>query len=319
MRGPDADDLRVYTDAPPQVHHHSELHSALHQATVRLTEAGVPSARVDAETLACHVLGVDRGRLLAAAYNDTHLPERFWDLIEQRADRVPLQHLIGRVWFRRIALAVGPGVFIPRPETEDVAGAAIKAASDVARTGGQPLVVDLGTGCGAIALAVADEVANASVVAIEIDPSAYTWAERNVARLDAGARVHLDLGDAATARPDLIGRADVVVSNPPYIPPGMQPIDPEVAEHDPEVALFGGGLDGLDLPRMVLARAAELLRPGGTVVMEHADSQQESILALLGNRGWSSIMGWEDLTGRPRYVTAVNRGTGDGAGHWFVD
>lgn len=280
------------------------LREALTTATQLLSNSGINSGRVDAETLAGHVLGIDRGQLLAAAYAERPLPEKFWSLIEQRAERVPLQHLTGRVWFRRLPLAVGPGVFIPRPETEDVAGAAIAAAAAVARSGVQPLVVDLCTGSGAVALAVADEVASVSVVAIEVDPLAHGWAEHNVDRLEAGACVQLELGDAVSARADLVGRVDVVVTNPPYIPADMVPVDPEVADHDPHIALYGGE-DGLDIARLIMARAAQLLRPGGSLVIEHADTQQGHVLRELDSDVWRQAEGHMDLTGRPRYVVAV--------------
>lgn len=287
------------------------LRDALRLAEERFVAARVLSPRVDAELLAAHVLKLDRGQLLAAAFADRTVPQAFWDLVEQREQRVPVQHLTGRVWFRRLPLAVGPGVFVPRMETEDVAGAAIAAAGVVESAGERPVVVDLCTGSGAIALAVADEVATAEVTAVELDPVAASWAAHNIERLDSGRRVALEVGDAHEGAAELLGRAHVVVSNPPYIPPGMVPVDPEVAEHDPELALFGGGEDGLDVPRAVIARAWDLLRPGGVFVMEHADTQQEALVAYLGSRGWSDAVGHEDLAGRPRYVTAV-RGASEG-------
>ena len=225
--------------------------------------------------------------------------DRYAGLVAERASRIPLQHLTGRAGFRGLELSVGPGVFVPRPETEFVAGLAIEAASAFEA----PVVVDLCTGSGAIALSVADEVLTATVYAVELGREAHAWAERNVA--DTGLAVNLRLGDATEAFPELEGSVDVVVSNPPYIPVGMVPLDPEVRDHDPEIALYGGSEDGLAIPLAVARRAAELLRPGGLLVMEHADTQGESLPHALGRTGeWTDIADHDDLTGRPRATTA---------------
>jgi release factor glutamine methyltransferase len=230
----------------------------------------------------------------------------FEELLAQRAARVPLQHLTGRAPFRTLELAVGPGVFVPRPETEVVAGVAIDEAAELARRREAPLVVDLCSGSGALALAVAVEVPAARVVAVELDPMAHAWAARNVAAL--APRVDLRLGDAVRAHEgvlaDLAGTVDVVVANPPYIPPGSRPVDPEVADHDPPVALYGGGDDGLAVPRGVVASAAGLLHPGGLLVMEHADGQGPATRGLVGGPGWRDVRTVEDLTGRPRALVA---------------
>jgi release factor glutamine methyltransferase len=205
---------------------------------------------------------------------------------------------------------VGPGVFVPRPETEVVAGLAIDEAARIAAAGREPLVVDLATGSGAIALALATEVPAARVVAVELDPHAHAWAARNVSGLPdtVRRRVDLRLGDAVRAdrgiASDLAGSVDVVVSNPPYIPPGSRPVDPEVAEHDPALALYGGGADGLEVPRGVVAAAAGLLVPRGLLVMEHADTQGPAARALAEGPGWRDVRTVEDLTGRPRVLVA---------------
>ncbi|MFP5346397.1 MAG: peptide chain release factor N(5)-glutamine methyltransferase [Actinomycetes bacterium] len=279
------------------------LAEALRDAEAALAAAGVPTPRADAETLFAHLLGCGRGELAAAVLRGAPAPAGAEDLVAERARRVPLQHLTGRAPFRRLELDVGPGVFVPRPETEVVAGAAVEAAQAVVRDGASPVVVDLCTGSGAIAAAVADEVPRAVVLAVELDPLAHAWAERNLARLVPG-HVELRLGDAATAFGELDGSVDVVVSNPPYIPEGMAPLDPEVRDHDPTVALYGGGADGLAVPRLVIGAAARLLRPGGIVVLEHAETQQERLVSELEDGPWTGVVGHRDLTGRPRYVCA---------------
>jgi release factor glutamine methyltransferase len=230
------------------------------------------------------------------------VPAGFEDLVAERARRVPLQHLTGRAGFRRLELSVGPGVFVPRFETELVAGLVISHLRATPEQGA--VVVDLCTGSGAIALAVKDEVPAARVLGVELSHLAYAWAVRN--RDDLALEVDLRLGDATCAFPDLAGEVDVVVSNPPYIPVGAVPVDPEVRDHDPQVALYGGSPDGLRIPLEVAARAAFLLRPGGLFVMEHADVQGARLQGALRASGrWSDIADHEDLSGRPRVVTAA--------------
>jgi release factor glutamine methyltransferase len=296
------------------------LDAVLRAATARLARAGIAAPRADAEQLAGHLLGWGRGQVAAAALAgrsiDSGITARFEELLSLRADRVPLQHLTGRAAFRTLELQVGPGVFVPRPETEVVAGLAIEAAAELAaelaagQTGG-PLVVDLCTGSGAIALAMAIEVPSARVVAVELDPHAHAWARRNVDELAPG-RVELLLADAVSADSgvlaELAGLVDIVVANPPYIPSGARPIDPEVAEHDPPVALFGGGQDGLQVPRAVVRAAAGLLRPGGLLVMEHADTQGPATRALACAPRWQQARTVRDLTGRDRALTARHAG-----------
>jgi release factor glutamine methyltransferase len=281
----------------------TDVRELLRAAEQRLAAAGVVSARTDAEVLLAHVLGVDRSRLgVLVALREAVEPGGFEDLLDQREQRVPLQHLTGRAGFRTLELHVGPGVFVPRPETETVAQLAVDEAQRLVGAGEFPVVVDLCTGSGAIALAVATEVPRAAVHAVELDPMAHAWARRNV---DATApRVDLRLGDAGTAFDDLDGRVEVVVSNPPYVPPGAVPVDAEVALHDPEVALYGLGDDGLLVPRRVVAAAARLLRPGGYVVVEHAEVQERSARAMFSGASWTDVGSHRDLTGRPRATTA---------------
>ena len=270
----------------------ADLRAALRAAAERLAEAGVPSPLHDAEELAAHSLGIDRREL----WRQERVGTDFAAYVRRRVAREPLQHITGRAYFRHLTLAVGPGVFVPRPETEVVVEAAMAAVAGVEA----PVVVDLGTGSGAIALAIADEVPAARVHAVEADPAAHAWAARNA----AGSAVDVRLGDMADAFPDLDGRVDAVVSNPPYIPVGAVVRDPEVATHDPAPALWSGE-DGLDDVRVVERVAARLLRPGGTVVVEHADLQGESAPAVFTATGrWTGVADHPDLAGRDRYLTA---------------
>lgn len=270
----------------------------LERASALLADAGVASPRNDAVLLAVDCVGLSRTDLGSVS----EPPADYWTLIRRRASREPLQHLLGRAWFRHVEVAVGPGVFVPRPETELVAGAAIDEALAIAATGRPPVVVDLGTGSGVIALSVAHEVPSASVHAVEVDDDALVWARRNC----EGTRVALHRGDLADALGDvaeLHGRVDVVVSNPPYIPPDGIPVEQEVRDHDPARALFGTGADGLGEIRAVVATAHRLLADKGLVVIEHADTQGPAVLGLLTS-GWLDAVDHVDLAGRPRYVTA---------------
>ncbi|WP_043535494.1 peptide chain release factor N(5)-glutamine methyltransferase [Actinomyces polynesiensis] len=230
--------------------------------------------------------------------------ERFRSAVARRRHHTPLQHILGRMWFRDLTLAARPGVFVVRPETEVVAGEAIAAARSV--TGHAPLVVDLCTGSGAIALAVATEVPGSRVVAVEIDPAALSLAAENVAALAPGA-VELVEGDATAAAAHLDGTVDVVVSNPPYVPSSQVPTQEE-ALADPETALYGGGEDGLVVPRGIVHRAAALLRPGGRVVVEHAESQSAAMRALASAAGLVDVVTLPDLSGRDRMLRAGTRG-----------
>lgn len=282
----------------------SELREAVREATRTLADAGVGSPEHDAVALAAHALGVDSGEVRRRMILGAPVPEAYAGLVAERARRVPLQHLTGRAWFRGLELEVGPGVFVPRPETEVVAGWAVEAAQACVDEGiASPVVVDLCTGSGAIALALKAEVPQAQVHAVEVSDLAVAWAMRNRDRL--GLDVEIVHADAITALGDL-DEVDVVVSNPPYIPTTAEPVDPEVRDHDPHVALYGGSEDGLAIPRLVAARAAGLLRSGGVLVMEHADSQGESLPAALRVSGsWRSVEDRLDLTGRPRATVAV--------------
>lgn len=268
------------------------------RASERLAIGGVASPHYDAEELLAYVLDVSRSRLGLVTVVSADQERRFGELVARRAAREPLQHLTGRAPFRHLELQVGPGVFIPRPETEVVAGWAIDT---LRRLGSPAVVVDLCTGSGAIAASIADEVPTATVYAIELDPDAHAWAERNL----AGSTVMLALGDAATAFPELDGTADLVIGNPPYIPlEAYDGVEQEVRDHDPALALWSGA-DGLDAIRVLEGAGRRLLRPGGFVVVEHADVQGESAPSIFAASGyWTEVRDHADLAGRPRYVTA---------------
>jgi len=274
-----------------------------------LAVAGIETPRVDAEILVALAAGVSRGELQHAALlgrtvlAEAGQAERLQGLARARADRLPLQHLTGTAPFRHVELDVGPGVFVPRPETEVVAQVAVDEALRVVAERGRVVVVDLCTGSGAIAVAIAQEVPEAEVHAVELDAAAHAWARRNVDRV--APRVHLVRGDARTALTALDGLCDVVVSNPPYVPTGAVPKDREVAEHDPAVALYGLGPDGLEVPRGVTRAAARLLVRGGLYVMEHAEVQDAGARQMVDETGeFDPARTLPDLTGRPRMVVA---------------
>lgn len=270
-------------------------------AAAVLAEAGVPSPEVDARALAEHVLGVS-SLVMAPSVAPDGFAARYAELVERRRLREPLQHLTGRAAFRYLDLEVRPGVFVPRPETEVVAQHAVDAARVAGR---EPLVVDLCCGAGGIALAVATEVPDGRVVAVDAAPEAVALTRDNAERVGAPA-VEVSLGDVRDAGllAELTGLVDVVVSNPPYIPPDAVPIDPEVRDHDPDLALYGGGGDGLAVPRDVVVAAWRLLRPGGWFVMEHAEVQAAAVRAIVGSAGFEDVATFPDLTGRDRGVRA---------------
>jgi len=275
----------------------TSLRALLDDATRRLSAAGVGSPRVDAELLLAHCLGVERSRLAVTDDVDPVTAQAFADAVDRRADREPLQHILGRAAFRYLDLAVGPGAFVPRPETELLVDA-IRPGLGLG-LGEAPIVVDLCAGTGALALAIAQEVPAARVYAVERSDAALAWLRRNT----AGTDVTVVPGDVADdgLLPDLRGRVDAVVSNPPYVPAGT-PVEPEVRA-DPDEAVFAGD-DGLSVIPNVIARAQALLRPGGVLAVEHDDTHGEAVPALLGD-GWRDVADHRDLAGRPRYATAV--------------
>lgn len=299
-----------------------DLEEVMRAAVARLTEAEVPSPRADAELLAAHVLGVSRGRAAALALSGARLEdaaaERFELLVAERARRLPLQHLTGLAPFRDLQLRVGPGVFVPRPETEQVAQIALDRLHRLAGEQGEQgehgehrgadgaglRVLDLGTGSGALAAAVAAELPGAEVHAVEVSAEAAAWAALNLEPLG----VHLHCADLRDLPEGWAETFDVVVSNPPYIPASMVPVEVEVREHDPEVALYGGGEDGLSLPHQVVEVAAMLLREDGWFIMEHAEEQAEPLAArCAAHPRLTAVRTHQDLTGRDRATSAARR------------
>jgi release factor glutamine methyltransferase len=281
----------------------------------RLQTAGIPSPEVDAAELVAFALKVPRTALYLHDPVSDEQAERIEELTVQRISRVPLQHIIGTAGFRRMNLRVGPGVFIPRPETELVAEAAIRFLRD--QDPQHRIAVDLCSGSGAIAFALATEVDQVDCYAVEISPDAVAWADVNLASAapmlaERSSRVQVITGDATTIADvgepleHLAGRVAVVTCNPPYIPDGMVPREPEVQAHDPALALYGGP-DGYAVIREVVHTAAHLLAPGGLLVIEHGEAQggHDGVPALL--REWSDVHDRVDLAGRPRFVMAVRR------------
>lgn len=283
----------------------TKLADWISSAAADFESAGILDGVVDAELLASHVLNRSRGQVQVAMVvgYDLSVGElaELDAFRERRVQREPLQHLTGVAPFRHLELAVGPGVFVPRPETEQVVQLAIDALRAIPSE--PQYAVDLGSGSGAIALAIATEVLTANVWAVEKSPEAYVWTARNVDRLGDG-RVTLVSGDMADCLPELSGAIDVVISNPPYIPDSAVPRDPEVAKFDPEIALYGG-VDGLDLVRALSQTALRLVKPGGVLVIEHGELQAQAIAAILAADGWRSIGHHRDFTGRDRATTAL--------------
>lgn len=283
----------------------NHVRAAIAAAADTLAAAGIDTARTDAELLAAHAAGTERGRLLLLKRIDPDFLDRFDRAIAQRAKRVPLQHITGTAPFGPVQLQVGPGVFIPRPETEAMLEWAL--AQELPE---RPIILDVCTGSGALAIALAVELPRARVIGVDDDPAALEYARRNAAT----TTVQLVHGDATDADllPDLIGTVDLVVANPPYIPRGAV-LDPEVSHHDPAHALFGGE-DGMAVITPIIRRAADWLKPGGRLAVEHDDTTSAACAAMMAG-AFVEVNARRDLTGRPRFVTARRSGpTGTGCG-----
>ncbi|MDT5173443.1 MAG: release factor glutamine methyltransferase [Mycobacterium sp.] len=276
------------------------LRQAIDSAAARLAEAGIDSARHDAERLAAHVAGTDRGRLAVLEPPGEEFFGRYHDAVNARSQRVPLQHLIGTVGFGPVVLHVGPGVFIPRPETESILEWATAQSLS-----GQPCVVDLCTGSGALAVALARHWPVARTIGIDDSEVALDYARRNA----EGTGVELIQADIGT--PDLLveldARVDLLVANPPYVPADAV-LDPEVVQHDPPHAVFGGP-DGMAVIPAVVALAGRWLRPGGLFAVEHDDTTSAATVESVNRTGlFDEIVARKDLAGRPRFVTARRSG-----------
>jgi release factor glutamine methyltransferase len=280
------------------------LRRAIDSAAALLAEAGIDSARYDAEQLAAHLAGTDRGRLTLIESLDEEFFGRYRDVVAARSRRVPLQHLVGTAAFGPVVLHVGPGVFIPRPETE-----AMLAWATAQPLAARPVIVDLCTGSGALAVALAQHRANlgleARIIGIDDSDAALDYAHRNV----EGTAVELIRADVRT--PGLLlgldGRVDLIVANPPYVPDGIM-LEPEVAQHDPHHAVFGGP-DGMAVIRAVVDLAARWLCPGGLFAVEHDDTMSSETVELIEGTGrFEDVQAREDLAGRPRFVTARRGG-----------
>jgi release factor glutamine methyltransferase len=280
-------------------------------AAATLAAAGVGSPDVDARLLLAHVLGIEPGRLWLEPEVDLAAQTAFAELVRRRSQREPLQHLTGVAHFRHLELSVGPGVFVPRPETEVMTGWAIDRLCELVSAGREPFAVDLCSGSGAIAAALATETAGVRVAAVEQSPEAAAYAAQNL----AGTGAELVVADMADAPADWDAGVDLVVANPPYIPlEAYATVEPEARDHDPIDALFSGA-DGLDAIRVLVGVAARLLVDGGLLCFEHADLQGTAAPDVVVASGdFGAVRDHRDLTDRPRFVTALRRARVPGPG-----
>ena len=275
----------------------------LSEASKKLQEAGVVSAAVDAELLASFCLGISKSELAIMVATNQEFPaeslESFHAALAKRVARQPLQHITGKAFFRHLELKVGPGVFTPRPETEQVVGFALEKISGLQA----PVIVDLCSGSGAIAISLATEIPGSKVFAVEKSNEAFVYLVQNASSYKVPEN-NLRNEDLRDSLKELNARVDLVISNPPYIPNNAVPVDLEVQLHEPSMSLYGGP-DGLDVVRQISIRALELLKPGGFLVMEHADTQSAAIGELLLAEGWLQIEARADLAGKDRMISAV--------------
>ena len=270
----------------------------------QLSAAGF--AEVEAEHLLAHTLGLTRMDLhnpltvenaLTAIGDISIVEETFWKLLDRRCANEPLQYLTGVAYFRHLEIKVGPGVLVPRPESELLVESVL---THIEKLSGAVSVVDLGAGSGALALAIATEAPNTHVIAVEKSAEAIYWLKENISFIDE--KVRIVESDVSTALDGV--KCDVVIANPPYIADGQE-LPADVREHEPAIALFGGA-DGMKAPRLFIAASARLLKPGGFLAIEHHESQGDEIAAVL-NIDFEDILLHQDLTGRPRFTTAVRR------------
>jgi release factor glutamine methyltransferase len=270
----------------------------------QLSAAGF--AEVEAEILLAHTLGISRMDLhnpltvenaLTAIGDMAIVEETFWKLLDRRCAHEPLQDLTGVAYFRHLEIKVGPGVLVPRPESELLVESVL---TYIEKLSGTVSVVDLGSGSGALALAIATESPHTHVIAVEKSPEAIYWLKENVSFIDEKVRI-LE-SDVATALDGV--KCDVVIANPPYVP-DSQELPRDVAEHEPAIALFGG-VDGMKAPRLFISTASRLLKEGGFLAIEHHEEQGPAIADVL-SADFTDILLHQDLTGRPRFTTAVRR------------
>ena len=261
---------------------------------------------VEAEHLLAHTLGLTRMDLhnpltvenaLTAIGDISIVEETFWKLLDRRCANEPLQYLTGVAYFRHLEIKVGPGVLVPRPESELLVESVL---THIEKLSGAISVVDLGAGSGALALAIATEAPNTHVIAVEKSAEAVYWLKENISFIDE--KVRIVESDVSTALDGV--KCDVVIANPPYIADGQE-LPADVRDHEPAMALFGGA-DGMKAPRLFIAASARLLKPGGFLAIEHHESQGDEIAAVL-NIDFQDILLHQDLTGRPRFTTAVRR------------
>jgi release factor glutamine methyltransferase len=280
----------------------ARLRREIEHAAAALAEAGVASPRADAEQLAAYAAGTSRGRLAVFGEIDDDFCGHYAELIAARARRIPLQHIIGTAALGPVTVTVGPGVFIPRPETERLLEWA--SAQPLPQ---QPVLVDLCTGSAALALALSMFWPDARIIAVDDSDEALDYAYRNV----AGSVVELLRADVTdtTLLPALDGRVDLLVANPPYIPDGVT-LEPEVAQHDPPHALFGGP-DGMTVINAIVELAARWLKPGGRCAVEHDDTTADATVeAFTAAGGFVDVTANRDLAERPRFVTATREKVG---------
>jgi len=275
----------------------------LSELSSKLEVAGVTSAAVDAELLACYCLAISRSELQLRIATQQEFPDKYLEQLQsaitRRVAREPLQHITGSAPFRHLELKVGPGVFTPRPETEQVVDFAMEKITDLPN----PLIVDLCSGSGAIAISLATEISGSKVFAVELSKEAFDYLFENAASYGL-SEANLRNEDLQDSLSELDGQVDLVISNPPYIPNDAIPIDLEVQLYEPSMSLYAG-VDGLDAVRQISIRAKELLKSGGLLVLEHADSQSNAISKLLLVEGWLEIEARADLAGKERMISAI--------------
>ena len=309
---------RVPPTAPPASMTSADTDAAIRAATARLTQAGVESPQADALELLAHAWGISRSEIGRARLRGTPIPAEvlpaFESLLARRAAREPLQHITGLAHFRHLSLAVGPGVFIPRPETELLVSAVIdwwKDRHPDGETSAQRVaIIDACAGSGAVGLSLAAELPHADVTGIEIEPAAAAYAVKNAAAVEATIRAQdsayrLVEADALSFQP--AAPVHVVVSNPPYVAAELQPEVTEVVDYDPATALYGGGENGLDFPQRLIAHGAALLAPGGLLALEHAEYQSAQLRESFAQAGLEKIQTLADYTGRDRITIGQAR------------